>query len=78
MKEWQHRKLHRLLTVGEALNRNAWCVLAVGSSLVVVGAFTENTLSMLVGFAFVFACIGMLFVTEVILRYVRWRKKTWK
>lgn len=78
MKEWQRQKLHELLDVGGFLNRHAYISLAIGGVLVLSGTLAESVWAMYAGAILVGAAVIMMFATEIILWYVKWRKKTWK
>ncbi|MGB2800384.1 MAG: hypothetical protein WBC82_11160 [Dehalococcoidia bacterium] len=78
MKQWQKEKLHSLLDLALTLNRHCWIALTVGGLLVIAGWIAGDGTAMLTGFILVALTVGMITVVDIILRYVRWRKKTWK
>lgn len=78
MKEWQKKKLHELLDVGGFINRNAWVSLMIGGVFVLSGTLAESVWAMYAGAILIGAAILMMFAIEIILWYVKWRKKTWK
>lgn len=78
MKEWQKSKLQRLLDTGEFLNRHAWMSGAIGALFILSGVWLELVWSMYAGGILIASAICMMFTIDIILWYVRWRKKTWK
>lgn len=78
MKEWQKQKLHKLLDTGTTLNRHSWIALMVGGAFVLGGAYFADHFAMWGGLLLVAASVVMMFATDIILWYVKWRKRTWK
>lgn len=77
MKEYQKQKLHRLLTTGEFLNRHAWMSGAIGAAFVLGATYLESLFGMYAGGILILAALIMMCSTDIILWYVKWRKKTW-
>jgi len=78
VKEWQHQKLLQLIDLATFLNRQCWSALAVGAGFTGIGwLFTLKQL-LWAGIILIGACVFMMCITEGIIRYVRWRRKTWK
>jgi hypothetical protein len=78
MKEWQRQKLSDLLDHGVFLNRHAWLSGTVGALFILTGTWLELIWSMYAGGILLAAGVCMMFATDIILWYVKWRKKTWK
>jgi membrane protein YdbS with pleckstrin-like domain len=78
MKQWQKEKLHTLLDLGIHLNRNAWMAGAVGAVHILVGTWLESIWAMYAGGILLAIAMVMMLSTDIILCYVKWRKKRWK
>lgn len=78
MKEWQKQKLHALLDLALTLNRHCWTAVTVGGLMVMAGWIAGDEGTMFAGFVLVTMTVVLIIVVDIILRYVRWRKKTWK
>lgn len=78
MKEWQRQKLSLLLDNAEFLNRHSWLALAVGAAFILAGMLLEHVWMSWAGVILIGSCVFMVLGADLILRYVRWRKRQWK
>jgi len=78
MKQWQKEKLHSLLDLATILNRHCWTALTVGGLLLLSGWIVGDYSIILTAATLICLAVVGVVVVDVILRYVRWRKKTWK